>query len=27
VLAVAPEDEEKYAAATAVSTFSLVLDL
>jgi Flp pilus assembly protein CpaB len=27
VLAVAPEDEEKYAAATALSTFSLVLDL
>jgi Flp pilus assembly protein CpaB len=27
VLAVAPEDEERYAAATAVSTFSLVLDL
>jgi len=27
VLAVAPEDEEKYAAAAAVSNFTLVLDL
>jgi len=27
VLAVAPEDEEKYAAAAAVSTFTVVLDL
>ncbi len=27
VLAVAPEDEAKYAAASAVSTFTLVLDL
>jgi hypothetical protein len=27
VLAVAPEDEEKYAAAAAVSNFTVVLDL